>query len=319
MKPNHSQDQKDDTGHETDSSNVVKADAGEKKHSPRRDASDPNHSKSYRRSWRSASPLTKLQLLLTGVIAIATVLYCGFSGWQLYVIHSGGEDTRKLAQAAKEQANTMQAQLKTMQDQANSMRVQTNTLSESLIETRKSVNASEKQADASLSQANTSQASARAAQESARIAQESMVASSRPYVTAVVGEFSVSDPGEVVKVQVKFVNDGNSPAEVTALMQLRLLDFPLSPGHIIRADSNQFSSVMSIQPSTIPPHKEINANVYSNVSLTPSEWEQVKAYKKFLIIYGEGSASGLGGKVPVRFCVGFVYDPNHSSWLNCVR
>jgi hypothetical protein len=63
--------------------------------------------KSLRRSWRSSSPITKLTVIFTGVIAVATVLYCLFSGWQLYEIHSGSKDTHELALAAKQQAVAM--------------------------------------------------------------------------------------------------------------------------------------------------------------------------------------------------------------------
>ena len=135
MKQSDPQDQRERSDAHSESLPIVETNADDKKPASRRYASDPDHKKSYRRSWRGASPLTKLQLGLTAVVAIATVIYALFSGWQLYVIRAGGEDTRKLAQAAQTQANisgqqvnAMQGQLETMQDQANSARTQSGSL-----------------------------------------------------------------------------------------------------------------------------------------------------------------------------------------------
>ena len=85
-----------------------------------------DHKKSLRRSWRSASPVTKLTVIFTGVIAVATVMYCGFSGWQLYEIHAGSKDTHDLAIAAGKEAEASKA----IADQAKSQTEQD--LSESL-------------------------------------------------------------------------------------------------------------------------------------------------------------------------------------------
>src|SRR4051812_39290081 len=115
MEQSDSHDQRERPDADSESLLIVKADADKKKHAPGRHANDPDRKKSYRRSWRGASPLTKLQLGLTAVVAIATVIYALFSGWQLYVIRAGGEDTRKLAEAAQRQANASGQQVKAMQ------------------------------------------------------------------------------------------------------------------------------------------------------------------------------------------------------------
>jgi len=57
----------------------------------------------FRDHWRSSSPLERWTFAFTGVIAFATFCYAVFSGWQLYEIHSGSEDTHMLAEAAKRQ------------------------------------------------------------------------------------------------------------------------------------------------------------------------------------------------------------------------
>ena len=49
-------------------------------------SSGDEHPKSLRRSWRAASPINKLTVFFTGVIAAATSVYCIFAGWQLRVM-----------------------------------------------------------------------------------------------------------------------------------------------------------------------------------------------------------------------------------------
>jgi hypothetical protein len=70
--------------------------------------------KSFSRSWRSSGPVAKLTVICTGIVAIATVTYAVFAGWQLYEIRQGGKDTRRLADAASEQLKVMQGQLDAM-------------------------------------------------------------------------------------------------------------------------------------------------------------------------------------------------------------
>jgi hypothetical protein len=71
--------------------------------------SHDEHRKSLRRSWRAASPITKLELVFAGIIATATVLYSMFAGWTLYEIRSSSADTHALAEAASKQAIHTQA------------------------------------------------------------------------------------------------------------------------------------------------------------------------------------------------------------------
>ena len=104
-------DESNSTKHErdptpdSDFASIVKTESDQSKRTAKRKADDPDRKKSYRRSWRSASPLTKLMIYFTGLIAVATALYMIFSGWQLYEIRSGGDETRKLAQAARDSAD----------------------------------------------------------------------------------------------------------------------------------------------------------------------------------------------------------------------
>src|SRR5436305_922007 len=168
-------------------------------------SNDPDHKKSFRRSWRSSGPVAKLTVVCTGIVAIATVTYAIFAGWQLYEIRQGGKDTRRLAEAAQRQADAtgqqvkaMQAQLDTMRDQASSMKAQTNTLGQSLAETRKAVNAAEKQAAAS-------QTSAFATVQNAQTAGKALYTGNRPYIGATVTVSNLAD-GKIPVFTVTFTN-----------------------------------------------------------------------------------------------------------------
>jgi hypothetical protein len=159
--------------------------------------------------------LTRWLVGATVVIAAATVIYMIISALQLGEIRSGGQDTRKLAQAAQEsanaaseQVNAMRGQLNTMQDQANSMKTQTNTMEESLGLTNRAVTAGEKQA-------NTSQVSARAAEASARTASEAYTSSQRPEVFIKTNRFPIGfKVGELLTVAFGLHNNGGTATKV---------------------------------------------------------------------------------------------------------
>jgi hypothetical protein len=68
--------------------------------------------------WRAVSLNNKLIVVFSGISMLATVIYSGFAGWQLYEIHTGANDTHTLAVAAKTQAEKMG----TMSDAADKMR-----------------------------------------------------------------------------------------------------------------------------------------------------------------------------------------------------
>src|SRR5260370_30772261 len=101
---------------ESRSPSIVKAHPDNHAKATRRHAknADPNHRKSLRRSWRSASPLTQLQIILTTVIAAATVIYAIFPAWQWHDICAGGEVTHTPAEAAPTQIKTFGKQTKSI-------------------------------------------------------------------------------------------------------------------------------------------------------------------------------------------------------------
>jgi hypothetical protein len=75
----------------------------------------------FAQKWRVVSLNNKLVVVFTGVVAIATVLYSGFTGWQLVVIKRGSQDTHDLAVAAGKQANAAKAQSEQAQAQTEKM------------------------------------------------------------------------------------------------------------------------------------------------------------------------------------------------------
>jgi hypothetical protein len=296
-------------------------------------SSDSDHKKSFRRSWRSSGPVAKLTVVCAGIVALATVLYAGFAGWQLREIHKGGEDTHRLAEAAQrqanaasEQVNAMRGQLGTMQEQANSMKAQANTLNDSLVETRKSVRAAEKQANASMSQANASQVSAMSAEKSARIAQDSMIATNRPYIT-----FSVASPptklqaNAPVKVSLAFINEGVSPAEDFSV-RAQFLFSPLlrPPTTFIEARNGGFSLINFLIPITIRPHggtTEITITSGANLSTEDKAAMEDDAAltsntfrDKQLVLYGEASYTAIGQRFTLKLCLRYTNDGN---WAEC--
>lgn len=75
------------------------------------------HRKSFRRSWRAASPLTKLEVVFAGIIATATFAYCCFSGWQLVLLRQQIGLTQVAVQQAKtDNATAIDAQQKIAQN-----------------------------------------------------------------------------------------------------------------------------------------------------------------------------------------------------------
>ncbi len=144
--------------------------------------SDEEHRKSLRRSWRSASPITKLEVVFAGVIAACTFLYCLFAGWTLYEINSSSKDTHNLADAANKQAIHTQA----IADAANKISGAADKFSASA----DSINRETKDAvDKFDRMAKASELSVKAVQDSSRLDQRAWVALG----TVTVDHFSKTD------------------------------------------------------------------------------------------------------------------------------
>jgi hypothetical protein len=324
--------EQDDSTHNSEPSSIVETDADNQKKATRRNArdADPEHKKSFRRSWRSASPLTKVTLFLTGIIAIATVLYMIFAGWQLYEIHSGAEDTHRLAQAAQDSANTtkeqlkaMQGQLNAIQDQASTMRGQANTMSDTLAETRKMVKSAETQANTSQAlaraaevQANTSQITARAAESSARFAgqtieatREATLTTNRAYLTAsqiLPPELSANGNSSVT---VDWDNDGSSPARIIGGQ----ISFMFSP-HIPKW-AECVPSGRQIKGITVQPRSTRTQRYSATSEVVQNRIAAVESGRQIFTICGNVSYDTLGHTYPYEFCA--YWNKEKQEYLNC--
>jgi hypothetical protein len=59
----------------------------------------PPKQRTLAQKWRAVSLNNKLIVIFSGMTMLATVIYSGFAGWQLYEIHSGATGTHNLAVA----------------------------------------------------------------------------------------------------------------------------------------------------------------------------------------------------------------------------
>jgi hypothetical protein len=121
--------------------------------------------------------LTRRLTTATVFIAIATVIYMVFSGYQSCKI-------RESVEVGRQQANTAQAQASIAQTQTNlterSVNISANTAAKITEQNERAINATEKQANASVSQAGTSKIATDAARDSAQTARQLYESGQRP-------------------------------------------------------------------------------------------------------------------------------------------
>lgn len=275
-------------------------------------SSDPDHKKSFRRRWRSSGPVAKLTLICTGIVAIATVTYAVFAGWQLYEIRQGGKDTRRLAEAAQrqadatsQQANAMQAQLNTMRDQANSMKAQTDTLNKSLAETRKA-------ADAAVTQAQTSQASARAAEQSANIAAESQ----RPTLEIAEVAFKPLEVGQIPEASISLKNIGHATARRFNARATIAFAIPSIPGFTLE---ERIRTVRAHSPTTISLDLlggfPIKLDPVATQTIRPEDMELISRKVAIPFLYVAGDYFDSMSKKRTIFEMSWLYDPDDPAHL----
>jgi hypothetical protein len=283
--------EQDRASRESPSSSVIEADSDGKQQTARRHTDDPDHKKSYRRSWRSASPLTKLQIYLTTVIAIATVLYCGFAGWQLIEIRSGGEETRKIAQAARDSADAAQRQANVSVEQLDAIR-------KAALAANDSAEAAKKQANASLTQANVSermarqneslinstQTSARAAEQSASIAQNTFRLVYRPSLGVDGIEMTKFKEGEEIEAAIRFKNFGQAIAKNATVRSAFATERAGDINQPCPAVSGtRLSGLSSV--SQIPVGGLKLANPRSFIKATPDDIKRIESGEWWLYVY----------------------------------
>jgi hypothetical protein len=149
-------------------------------------------------------------------MAVATLAYSGFAGWQLYEIHEGAKDTHTLAEAAKKQAEKAE------------------TISDSI---QKAVIAMDKSAEAARSSANTSR--------------KILEASTRPYVGISETIVEVNAPNHHLTYGFRIKNFSNSPAykaefgwcsTMSGISFTKITSYPARPRVIYPGQSSHLES-----------------------------------------------------------------------------
>ncbi len=251
----------------------------------------------------------RLLVISSLLMAVATFCLAIASFYQYRTFQSQLATMREQAAAAKKSVDISLDQAQAVRDSAKAAKdsaAAANMLTE---QNKELIGAAKTQANASMSQANTSDVTAKSAQRSAEIAREAMIVTSRPYVVAFAEPFGRLEANQVAELSVRFVNDGNSPAEVTTMMQFVFSDSPaFTPTALVKADANEFSMIRYFQPTVVAPHREVSETVTSGLSLTTKDFEAIRKFEKWLIFYGQGSYKGVGGPYPINICRMYHYD-----------
>ncbi|MEN3325587.1 MAG: hypothetical protein V7638_394 [Acidobacteriota bacterium] len=291
---------------------VVEAQADNKKNAAYKKTADPDHKKSYRRSWRSSQPTTKLTIIFTGVMALATALYMIFSGWQLYEIRSGGEETRKLAQAARDSADAAQRQAAIAEGQLQSVRDSAQAAKDSANAATRVVEQNRDLIAAAKTQADTSRISANAAQKSAEVA----VFGTRAYLS--IDHMRMLNPLEAnqpIDLYFEFVNDGNSPAEISGYSTY-FFDTQLQDCNY--GIQKAFNQIVVAPKSPRTQRVVISRSGISQVSVDEIEGctdpNKCKRYMQFCI---KGFYNTVGGEFPFENCS--YYFPGLHTFLECKK
>lgn len=211
-KPDPADDEHESTP-DSDFASIIETETNKGKRASKRKAENPDHKKSYRRSWRSASPLTKLMIYFTALIAVSTLIYSGFAGWQWYEIHSGAEETRRLAQAARDSADAAQKQANIAVDQLQALKDATQAARDSASAAKTAIDQNRVLVKAAQTQANTSQVSARAAERTASITQDTFRLVYRPSLGVDGGEITKFEAGSEIEGSIRFKNSGQTSAK----------------------------------------------------------------------------------------------------------
>jgi hypothetical protein len=282
MKEESADSQESDPTPDSDFASVVETETNKGKRASKRKADDPDHKKSYRRSWRSASPLTKLMIYFTGMTALATLLYMSFTGWQLYEIRSGSDETRKLAQSARDSADAAQRQANIAAEQLQAVRDSAQAAKDSARAASASTEQNKELIKAAQMQANTSQVAARAAESSARIAAESQ----RPSIEIAEVKLTSIEEGKSPAGKVSFRNIGTNPArDFTAVAAIAIAGEDRLPDVIRTIQPNTKATVIVLSRGGFP----VNVTVAASFTLTPEYMQFLKTKAGFIYLYVYGS------------------------------
>jgi len=312
MKEESTDSQESDPTPDSDFASVVETETNKGKRASKRKADDPDHKKSYRRSWRSASPLTKLMIYFTGITALATLLYMSFTGWQLYEIRSSSDQTRKLAQSARDSADAAQRQAAIAEGQLQSVRDSAQAAKDSANAANRVVEQNRDLIAAAKTQADTSRISANAAQKSAEVA----MLGTRAYLS--IDHMRMLNPLEAnqpIDLYFEFVNDGNSPAEISGYSTY-FFDTQLQDCNY--GIQKAFNQIVVAPKSPRTQRVVISRSGISQVSVDEIEGctdpNKCKRYMQFCI---KGFYNTVGGEFPFENCS--YYFPGLHTFLECKK
>jgi hypothetical protein len=202
--------------------------------------------RTFSQKWRLVSVNNKMVVYFTGVIAMATVLYTLFAGWQLSEIHKGSKDTHDLAVAAGKQADAAKVQSEQAKAQTDKMAEQ--------------VEALKKTADA--------------AKVSAGAAQVAL----QPAVGVQLVVSALTDTSLKYEIQVR--NEGGSPTKVT----LRYCALLGTAAFIPTLKNCPNSKVKIVGPETVLPHSTFPTSVIAP-NIAEVRTEQVHFFTPLTVEY----------------------------------
>ncbi len=273
--------------------------------------------------WKKTT-IANQALVATGIlVAVSTFFYAGATAVQVWLFYKNAAEASKQADkliGSAERIDNTSAQLAKDTRDANRELLEK---AERITRANEGLaSTANKQADASITQAQAGQASARAAEQSASVAQQSMIVGTRPYVAVAITPSGIVAANRPVGMQLRFINDGNSPAyETTAQIQLVITDSPTVPERLLEPHAGTFSETMLFQPTTIQPHRDTTVTMTSGTPLTSADFEAITHVEKFLLLNSEGSYKGVGGSQPIKACWRYYYNPSTGAngWDDCIR
>jgi hypothetical protein len=224
--------------------------------------------------------------IFTGLMFFLTLVIAAVSGWQAIIANKQYEAAKDALQAAKDSVTVAEKQWQVAKDALNDAREsgkETSKQNAIMVEAnQKLANAAQLQAEGIMKYVEVSKSTANAAEKSAKIAQDAFVLGERPFVTLVNVDNEKLEEGKPLKVTVKFVNTGKTPAiNVSSITVLRISsqDLPENPDYPIPIMQSR---------SIISPSGVLEANPNPNNSIIPSrEIPLINEQKRWIYVFGK--------------------------------
>ena len=225
-------------------------------------------------------------LIATTCAFIAAAIYAHIANTQRSVMEETFKEIQKQTASAEKSADAARSAATTSE---NTFNQNTRFAHSTLEEMRKQSRAMKVAANASKEAAKSSEIQARTSEHNTDIAQQAV----RPYVGFRM-EMEILEIDKPVTVQVKFLNEGNSPAIVKG------------KGDIIVNDTEtitfDYTGALPFGEAFVLPHKDKPLMITPPKMLTPKQIKMIQQGKIYLFVYGKGSYSGGGGTYPFEFC-----------------